>query len=50
MCEIGLEIGPHARALIIANVGSGTAKDACQIADQAADQAAQIIEPKLSRG
>ena len=45
-CDLGLEIDPHSRALIIVTLVRGTAEEACQIADQAA----QIIEPKLSRG
>ena len=45
MCELGLEIGPHARALIISGTVSGTTEEACQIADQTA----QLIEPKLPK-
>ena len=45
MCDIGLEIGPSARALIVVTMGYGTTEEACQIADQAA----QVFEPKLPR-
>ena len=45
MCEIGLEIGPHARAHIVVNMADGTAEEACQLAEQVA----QAVEPKLPR-
>ena len=45
MCEIGLEIGPHARAHIVVNMADGTAEEACQLAEQVA----QAVEPKLPK-
>ena len=45
MCDLGLEIGPRARALIVVTMVTGTAEEACQIGDQAA----QVFEPKLPK-